>query len=323
MNIKNLTDNIINEYKITREDAIKLLNSDLSELCYYANKIREHFMGNLFDICTIINAKSGNCSEDCKFCAQSSFYNTKIENYSIISEEKIIEDAEYNYKKGILRYSPVISGKRPTNYELDTICSAMKKVKSKTNLKTCVSLGLLNKNQLLKLKKAGIDRIHNNIETSREYFRNVCTTHTFDDKLNLIQEAIELGFSVCSGIILGLGESNFDRIDMAFTLRELNIKSIPINILNAIEGTPYENNKKISNDEIKRFIAIFRFINPDSYIRLAGGRILLEDKGKDCFISGANACISGDMLTTLGTTIDFDIKMVESLGYKVGLNKYE
>lgn len=319
MDFQELKNKIINGYKIEKEEAFRLLDLDLEILCEYANEIREHFLENFFDMCTIINAKNGNCSEDCKFCAQSSFYNTNIEPYSLLSEDKILEDAKYNSDKGILRYSTVMSGRKPTSNELESICSTMKRVKNDTNLKTCVSLGLLDKEQLLKLKEAGVTRIHNNIEASREYFSSICTTHTFDDKINTIEEAKKLGFSICSGVILGLGESTEDRINMAFTLRDLGVKSIPFNILNPIEGTPYETNDKISKEEARRFIAIFRFVNPDAYIRLAGGRILLDDRGKSCFLSGANAAISGDMLTTLGTTIDFDMDMVHKLGYRVEL----
>lgn len=319
MNLKNIFDNVINGYKINIKEINYLLNTNLEELCNYANIIRIHYLENFFDMCTIINAKNGNCSEDCKFCSQSSFYKTEIEPYSILSKEEILKDAKYNYKKGVLRYSTVISGKKPTNKELEHICNVMKEIKKETKLKTCVSLGFLDNEQLLKLKNTGVTRIHNNIETSKEYFKNICTTHTFEDKIKVIKNAKKLGFSICSGVILGLGESFEDRINMAITLRDLEVKSIPINILNPIIGTPFQNNKKISNEEIRRFIAIFRFINPDAYIRLAGGRILLKDKGKSCFLSGANSAISGDMLNTLGTTIDFDINMVENLGYKVAL----
>ncbi|WP_250277885.1 biotin synthase BioB [[Clostridium] colinum] len=319
MNVEKLKNDIISGYKIKKEEAFKLLDVDLEILCKCANQIREHFVENFFDMCTIINAKSGNCSENCKFCAQSSHYNTGISTYSILSEEEILKDAKYNSEKGVLRYSTVNSGRKPTSFELERICSAMKRVKQETKLKTCVSLGLLDREQLIKLKEAGITRIHNNIETSREYFPNVCTTHTFDDKIKTIEEAKKLGFSVCSGVILGLGESFEDRINTAFTLRDLEVKSIPVNMLNPIKNTPYENNAKLTQDEIRRFVAIFRFVNPDAYIRLAGGRILLEDKGEKCFLSGANATVSGDLLTTVGTTIDFDINMIEKLGYKIGI----
>ena len=179
---------------------------------------------------------------------------------------------------------------------------------------------MLNAKQFEKIKQAGVERVHNNLETSRNNFPNVCTTHTFDDKIKAIKSAQSVGLNVCSGGIMGLGETMEDRIDLALSVRELGIKSIPINLLNPIPNTPYENNPILTNDEMCRIVAIFRFINPKSFIRLAGGRGLLEDFGKRCFQSGANAVISGDMLTTTnGMTIEKDMQMVKSLGYEVKL----
>lgn len=317
--INELKEKVFNGYSILKEEALEIAKAPLHELCNGANEIRKHFCGDSFDICTIINGKSGKCSENCKYCAQSSFYNTKIEEYPLLDTSSIVQQAKYNYHKGVLRYSIVTSGKKLSNSEVDKMCESIKAISPETDIKVCFSFGLLDKEQFIKLKNAGATRVHNNIETSKRNFPNICTTHSFEDKIQTIKAAQEAGLNVCSGGIMGLGESMEDRIDMALTLRELGIASIPVNMLSPIPGTPYEKNKKLTNDDMCRIVAIFRFILPHASIRLAGGRGLLEDKGKRCFLSGANAAISGDMLTTAGISIETDMKMIKELGYKVGL----
>lgn len=314
--VLDMKEKVINGYNITKEEALKLYNSPLDELTESANEIRKYFCGNKFDICTIINAKSGKCSEDCKYCAQSAFYNTNIDEYPILEKEKILKDAKNNDKNGILRYSLVTSGRCLTDSEIENVCDIVREIKNNTNIQVCVSLGLLKEEQFKKLKEAGVSRIHNNIETSRQYFNSVCTTHTFDDKLETIKAAQRAGLTVCSGGIMGIGESISDRIDMAFTLRDIGINSVPINMLNPIPGTPYENLKPLTINDMKRIVAVYRFILPKASIRLAGGRGLMKDSGKECFTSGANAAISGNMLTTSGITIETDLKLLEELGYK-------
>lgn len=318
--LKTLKDEVLQGKEISKEEALKLVTAPLQDLCSYADEIRKHFCGNTFDMCTIINGKSGRCSENCKYCAQSAHYCTKIEEYPLLDSDTIVEQAHYNDDRGVLRYSIVTSGKALNDAEIENVCQSIRRIKEETNVKVCVSFGLLNAKQFEKIKQAGVERVHNNLETSRNNFPNVCTTHTFDDKIKAIKSAQSVGLNVCSGGIMGLGETMEDRIDLALSVRELGIKSIPINLLNPIPNTPYENNPILTNDEMCRIIAIFRFINPKSFIRLAGGRGLLEDFGKRCFQSGANAVISGDMLTTTnGMTIEKDMQMVKSLGYEVKL----
>ena len=315
--VKTLYDKVISGEYITKEEALSLVDCDYKELKEYANKIREKFCSNNFDMCAIINAKSGKCSEDCKFCAQSHCYNTNITEYPLIAKEKIVNEAIYNASKGVLRFSIVVSGKRLSDSEVDTLVDIIKEIKAKTNISVCASLGLLSHENFLKLKEAGLTRIHNNLETSSSYFKNICTTHTFQDKVNALKAALDEGLEVCSGGIIGLGESMADRIDMAFSLRELNVSSVPINVLNPIKGTPFENNKHLTHEEVIKTCSIFRFILPKSYIRLAGGRKLLKEGGKEAFVSGANATITGDMLTTAGLTIDSDMKTMKELGYSL------
>lgn len=312
-----LKQKIFDGEQITKQEAIELYKQPLSELCPNADEIRRHFCSNSFDICTIINGKSGHCSENCRFCAQSAHNHTDAAEYPLLSTEEIVEQAKINDKQGVLRYSIVTSGKRLPDAEVDKMCEAIREIKKQTGISVCISFGLLNEEQYRKLKDSGVSRVHNNLETSRRNFPNICTTHTFDDKLNAIRAAQAAGLSVCSGGIMGLGETPEDRIDMALTLRELGIKSVPVNMLNPIPGTPMEQNKKLTSDDMRRIVAVYRFILPDASIRLAGGRGLLEDKGKGCFLSGANAAISGDMLTTAGITVKTDMELLTKLGYEV------
>lgn len=318
--VNELKEKIFAGGKITREEAVKLISAPLGELTAAADEIRKKCSGNGFDICTIINGKCGKCPEDCKYCAQSAHYHTKLkETYPLLDEEELLEGARYNAERGVLRYSIVTSGKRLNDDEIDRLCKSIRAIRKETSIQVCISLGLLNEEQFKKLKEAGASRVHCNLETSENYFPSVCTTHTYKEKIETLKAAKRAGLSICSGGILGLGESMEDRIDMVLTARELGVKSIPVNLLNPIPGTPYENNTPLTNDEACRCVAIFRFLIPDASIRLAGGRGLVGDKGEACFKSGANAAISGDMLTTAGITIETDMDLIKKLGYEVRL----
>lgn len=317
--IEKLKNKVLNKQQIDKAEALKLIDMPLTELRQAGNEIRQHFCGNVFDICTIINGKSGKCSEDCKYCAQSAYYKTEVETYNLLDRKEIVDGARYNESKGVLRYSIVTAGKNLNDAEIDEMCKTAQDIQANGSINVCVSFGLLNEKQYKKLNDAGIKRVHNNLEAAKKYFPNVCTTHTFADKVAAIKAAQRAGMTVCSGGIMGLGESMEDRIDMALSLRELNVKSVPINMLNPIPHTPFADNKVLTNDEMCRIVAIYRFVLPDVSIRLAGGRGLLDDKGEACFKSGANAAISGDMLTTSGTTIATDMAMIKKLGFEVGL----
>ena len=315
MTIQELKEEIFNGKRIGKEEALFLADQPLEELSRAADEIRRHFCGDSFDICTIINGKSGRCSEDCKYCAQSAHYHTGAEEYPLLDTEEITAHAKYNDERGVLRYSIVTSGKRLNDKEVDQMCESIRDIKAKTGIGVCVSFGLLNEEQYRKIKEAGAERVHNNLESSRRYFPEVCTTHTYDDKIAALRAAQAAGLSVCSGGIMGLGETMEDRIAMVLTARELGVRSIPVNMLNPIPGTPYEHNEKLKPEDMQRIVAVFRFLVPDASIRLAGGRGLLPDKGRACFCSGANAAISGDMLTTSGITIETDMQMLRELGY--------
>lgn len=320
MKVKELKEKVLNGKLIGKEEALFLAKeAPLKELTEAANEIRKHFCEDKFDICTIINGKSGKCSENCKFCAQSSFYDTHIKEYSLLNSKAIVKEAKYNDERGVLRFSIVTSGRKLSDKEIDSVCESIKEISKNTSVSVCGSFGLLSEEQYKKLKEAGLTRVHNNLETSRKNFKNICTTHTFDEKVQAIKNAKNAGLNICSGGIMGLGETMEDRIDMALELRELGVLSIPVNILNPIKGTPFENNKLLTNDEICRIVAVYRFLIPNGAIRLAGGRGLLQDKGESCFLSGANAAISGDMLTTSGITIKEDMNLLKKIGYKPAL----
>lgn len=315
-----IIDDIKNGREISREEALSLIQIDADKLAEGADSIREHFCGNSFDMCTIINGKSGRCPENCKYCAQSSHFSACSEEYPLLSTEKILEEAQYNHNKGVLRYSVVTSGRRLSETELDAVCESYKAVRKSCGISLCASHGLLDYNDFVKLREAGVTRYHNNLETSRKNFPNICTTHTFDDKIRTIKAAQKAGLEVCSGGIIGMGEAFEDRIDMAFELKALGINSVPINILNPIKGTPLGSRSVLPYDEIRKTVSIFRFILPRASIRLAGGRGLIEDKGRELFKSGANAAISGDMLTTSGICIDDDMKILSESGYEVRIH---
>lgn len=317
MDIKALYDRVIGGYLIRREEALFLYKEDLGDLTRYADMIRDHFCGNQFDMCTIINGKSGLCSENCKFCAQSSHYNTGSKVYSLLSEEEILADAKKNAGQGVMRYSIVTAGRSLSDGEVDRMCQIIRRIKEEVHISVCVSFGLLKEDQFRRLKEAGAERVHNNLEASENFFPSVCTSHSFSDKVQAIRAAQDAGLDVCSGGIMGLGESIEDRIDMALSLRDLGIESIPVNMLNPIPGTPMEKHESLDEKEMQRIIAVYRFILPKAFIRLAGGRGLMSDKGKACFMSGANAAISGDMLTTAGITVDKDKKLLEELDYMI------
>lgn len=318
-NLKNLTDKVFGGGQIDRDEAVFLYSQPLDELTRSADEIRRHFCRNRFDLCSIINAKSGRCSENCKFCAQSARHRTEVEEYSLLPEGDIVSQAARDADLGSLRFSIVTSGRRLADDEIEKICSIVRRIRESVGIAVCASVGLLTVNQFRRLKEAGLSRAHNNLETSRRNFPNICTTHTFDDKVRAIRAAQAAGLSICSGGIMGLGETAEDRIDMALSLRGLEVRSICVNMLNAIAGTPFAAFPRLTSADMCRIVAVYRFILPTSHIRLAGGRGLLPDKGKSCFVSGANAAISGDMLTTAGISIETDRALIKELGYEAEL----
>lgn len=315
----NLAQEIIDGRRLKRgEDFSIFLNCDLQELCKGADMIRDKFVGDKVDLCSIINGRSGRCPENCKFCAQSAHHHTNCEVYEFLPEEQLVEACKFNESQGVHRFSIVTAGKALTGEEFEKAIHAYERMHAECKIDLCASMGFLSAEQLHRLHEAGVNSYHHNIETSKRNFPNVCTTHTYDQKIETLKMVKKEGMYVCSGGIIGMGETWEDRIDMAVSLSEVEADSIPINALMPIKGTPYENLAPLTEEDILRTIAIFRYINPKADIRLAAGRALLTNDGEIAFQSGASATITGDMLTTVAcATIKSDKEMLKALGRDV------
>ncbi|WP_432204591.1 biotin synthase BioB [Cetobacterium somerae] len=323
--IYELKNKICNGQEISFEDAENLISLDplinseeILLLSKYANEIREHFCGNNFNLCTIMNAKSGKCSEDCRYCAQSAHFKTDAPVYDLTNKEKALDLALNVYDEGANRFSLVTSGKGLfTNKETQELTDIYKHLKANCEIHLCASHGLLTKESAEALKKSGVKTYHHNLETSRDFYDKICTTHTFQDRINTILVAQEAGLEVCSGGIFGLGESRRDRLSMAFELKKLNIKSIPLNFLTPIPGTPMAHYKPLEPMELIKTIAIYRFIIPDAYLRYAGGRLQLGEFEIQGIKGGINSALTGNFLTTTGSTISSDKEMVLKEGFSL------
>ena len=306
---------IINGERLKPSDDLEfLLTTPLDELQAGAALIQKHFRGNHIDLCTIINGKSGRCSEDCKYCAQSARHKTGIAEYDFLPVDKILEVALANERAGVNRFSIVTSGRTLDGINFERAIEAYKVLKSNLKIDLCASHGILTAEQLKRLRATGVTSYHHNLETSRRFFPRICTTHTYDDRIKTIKSAQAEGFCVCSGGIIGMGETWQDRIDLAFELAALRIESIPVNVLMAIKGTALENLKTLAPDDVLRTIAIFRYINPTANVRLAAGRKFLPDNGASALLNGASASITGNMLTTSSNNIQDDMKLLHELG---------
>ncbi len=307
MQLKDLADKIIDGYEITKEEALELYDAPLEELKESASKITSHFFKEAIELCCISNGKCGKCSENCKFCSQSRYYNTEIQQSVLKSVDEFFKEAQANDRRGVHRFSIVTAGVRLSKVELKTIAQAYKKITSELKISCCGSLGLLDYDDFVMLKESGLKRYHNNLETSPNFFKEICTTHTMKQKEDTIALAKKAGLEICSGCILGMGESVEDRVDIALELRKLQVDSTPINILNPIKGTPLENRPTVHPDEVRRTIALFRHVLPKTVLRLAGGRLIIQKYFTDLYKYGINAEITGDMLTTAGLTVADDI----------------
>lgn len=285
------------------------------DLFVRADKLRRYYKGSGVFTCGILNAKSGRCSENCAFCAQSAHHQTKIDVYPLLTKNQIVKKANELAHSGALRFSIVTSGFQPTRAELDTILEAVVAISSKTDLEVCASLGTLTKEAAKSLYQSGVSNYHHNLETARSHFDQICTTHSYDDDINTLIIAKKAGLRVCSGGIMGLGESWSQRIEMAFTLKELDVDSIPVNFLNPIAGTPFEQRPLVSPVTALKCIALFRIINPDKDIVVCGGReVTLKDFQSWVFLAGASGLMVGNYLTTCGRSIESDMMMIGQQG---------
>jgi biotin synthase len=314
------------EQNIGPNDAIEILklpDDEFLELLYFSNKLRIHFKDNNISLCSIINAKSGRCSENCAFCAQSAHFNTNIDVYDFFPSNTIEQKAKKIASYPIERFSIVTSGLSLNNpKDFKNLKESINKI-SRLSLIPGVSVGLQTKKQLLELKEAGLKEFHHNLETSREFFPTICTTHKYEEDIETIKFAKELGFYVCSGGIFGIGESIEDRVSLAFELKSLNVDSIPINFLIPIKGTPLENKKPLKPIEALKIIAMFRFVMPQKDIRVCGGReFVLKQFHPLVFFAGANGIMVSDYLTQKGRKIEDDIEMISDLGLKINPQRF-
>lgn len=319
MDMLKLAEEIIAGRRLTREDDLSsFLSCDLDALCRGADAIRAKFVGEHVDLCAIINGRSGKCPENCKFCAQSAHNHTDCKPHSLLEADEFLAAAKLHEAEGVHRFAIVTAGRALTGEEFDKAIDAYKLMHEKCKIDLCASMGFLDAEQLHRLHEAGVTSYHHNIETSKRNFPNICTTHTYDMKIATLKLVKAEGMCACSGGIIGMGETWEDRLDMAISLAELGIDSIPLNALMPIPGTPFADIEEISEANILRTIAFFRYINPEANIRLGAGRALLTNDGETAFQSGASATITGNMLTTaVSATIKKDCKILTYLGRDV------
>lgn len=320
MDISELKERILSGGRITDAEALSLADitpDRYDELRAAAAEITARFGSRKFDSCSIINARSGRCPEDCKWCAQSAAYDTSISHYPLVERDVCMEMAAYNRNAGIGRFSLVTSGRSVKGKALDTICSYYSQLRDMGGIYLCASMGLLDEEAMTRLREAGVQRYHCNLETARSFFPSLCSTHTQDEKITTIRRARQAGMDICSGGIIGMGETMRQRVEFALELREIAPVSIPLNVLQPIPGTPLEHQPPLTDDEIINTVAIFRLVHPKSVLRFAGGRARISPHAqREALRIGINGAIMGDLLTTIGAQIEQDRVMVRECGYE-------
>lgn len=301
--------------KLSKEELLNLYNMDLDELL----KISSKYVKDTVEFCSIVNARNGKCSQNCKYCAQSSHYRTDIESYPLIPVEDVVKAAEHSRDNNADRFAVVTSGKTPDEEDFDKVVALIKAVNNVDGIKSCASIGILDEEQAKALANAGLKRFHHNINTSKSYYPSVCTTHTWEDRLNTCRLVKKYGMELCCGVILGMGESVEQRIEMAMELAEIEPDSIPINILMPIPETPFENyHDKIDEENILRTLAVFKIANPNAVLRFCGGRMRLSQENQEkALMSCVEGILIGNYLTTIGKEPHEDIETVKKLGKKI------
>jgi len=291
---------------------------DVLDLAAAANRVREEFNGNKIDLCSLLSVKSGKCPEDCAFCAQSAHYKTEAPVYPLMDIQRIVEEAKEAQARGTGRFCLITSGREVSDKEFETILDALGRIRRETTLDLDCSLGTLSKERAESLRKVGVTRYNHNVETAESNFLQICTTHSFRDRVKTVEVLKGQGFSVCCGGIIGLGESLQQRLELAFSLKQLGIDCIPFNILNPRPGTPLENSEPIPPMEVIKTISLFRLVLPKGTIKIAGGREAnLRDLQSLALLAGANGLIVGNYLTTPGRNAEDDLTMVKDLGFKL------
>jgi biotin synthase len=305
---------------LSRDEALRLANdAPLEALLYHANRLRETFHGDSVHLCSILNARSGACSENCKFCAQSAHHTTGVATYPLVAEQQMVDAAHVAAESGSDRFGIVTSGesvgKSPA--DLKRVCSAVRRIHDAGAIAPCVSIGTLRASDCEQLKAAGIDRIHHNLETSERFFPQICTSHAYADRVATVRAAKAAGLQVCCGGLFGLGETWADRVDLARRLRELEVDAVPINFLMPLPGTPMADRVLLPPREALRLVALFRFILPTQEIKVCGGRdLVLRDLQSWIFRAGASGMMIGNYLTTRGRSVEDDLQMLADLGLR-------
>ncbi|HHT9150158.1 MAG TPA: biotin synthase BioB [Candidatus Wujingus californicus] len=320
--IKKIANQSLQGKAISHDDALYLMQIDgdeIYDLFYWANQIRLKFFGHTINGCSIVSARQGKCTEDCRFCSQSAYYNTGIEEFNLVDTGNILDAARCAEQAGSDSIGIVTSGYSINgDNDFDKICQSIKAIVSNTCIHPHGSFGELTREMAESLVKSGLKRINHNIETSERFFPKVCSTHTFADRLNTIRVAKEAGLEICSGAIFGIGEGIEDRIDVAFTLKKLDVDVVPLNFLHPIQGTPLDQNYSIKAMDALKIISVYRFILPDKEIKIAGGRERnLRDLQSWMFYAGASSVMIGNYLTTKGRSVLEDMRMIEDLGLEL------
>ncbi len=315
--------------QVTREEALQLFNLESTReifvLLHWANRIREHFKGNKIHLCSIVNVKAGGCSENCGFCSQSAAYQTNSPRYNLVDQQPVLEAANEAASHGVTALGLVAAWRGlEEGPMLDEICERLEALKQAGKTRPDASLGIIKSQQVAdRLRTAGLECYNHNLESSERFFPQVCTTHTYSERIQTIKHLKAAGIKICSGGILGMGESREDRCELAFALKDLGAHIVPINILNPIEGTPFAKNEPLPPLEILKSIACFRFILPRQEIMIAGGRTVnLRDLQSLIFMAGASALMVGNYLTTLNQPVEKDIQMLKDLGLDPSWDKH-
>lgn len=315
-----LADRVLGGHRLTADEALAILRSEDEELLHVlaaAYSIRRHYFGNRVQLYFLISAKTGLCPEDCGYCSQSKVSSAEIPRYNLLSTEKLLEGAKAAAERRAKTYCIVISARGPSDREMEAITRIVPQIKSRFNLKVCACLGLLTPEQATQLKACGIDRVNHNLNTSEGFYEEICSTHTYSDRLATLEAVRSAGMELCSGGIIGMGEQDTDVVRMAFALRDLNVESLPVNFLNPIPGTPLEGVRRLNPRYCLKALAMFRFANPTSEIRIAGGRELHLGSMQALGLYPANSIFVGDYLTTKGQAPTADYRMIEDLGFEI------
>lgn len=315
-----LADHVLAGGSLSREDALAILNAPNSEtlaILAAGYRIRHRYFGNTVQLYFLMNAKSGLCPEDCHYCSQSKISKAPVPKYNILKREELLEGAKLASERGAKTYCLVISARGPNEREMNAVEKIVPEIKEKYGLDICACLGLLNREQADRLKACGVDRVNHNLNTSETYYEEICSTHTYGDRVQTLKHVRDAGMEMCSGGIIGMGERREDIVSMAFDLRELGVQSIPLNFLNSIEGTPLERTENLTASDCLRALAMFRFVNPDRELRISGGREIHLRSLQPLGLYVANSLFVGDYLTTKGQAPKADYEMIEDMGFEV------